>query len=149
MRMAASVPLRLATIDGEAARPAGFWSRALRRMLRNRFAAVSFVFLALLIFAALMAPLIATHDPSSQDFTATFQDPSFDHLMGTDNLGRDWFSRLLYGARLSLAVGILAQGIVLAIGLPIGLVAGYFGRTADSILMRFTDLVYAFPDLLL
>jgi oligopeptide transport system permease protein len=74
---------------------------------------------------------------------------SWDHLAGTDNLGRDWFSRLLYGARLSLAIGIFAQLIVLAIGLPLGLVAGYNGRFADSAIMRFTDLVYAFPDLLL
>jgi oligopeptide transport system permease protein len=110
---------------------------------------VSLVVLGVIVVAALLAPVLATHDPSNQDLGATFRKPSLDHLMGTDNLGRDWFSRLLYGARVSLAVGLFAQAIVLGIGLPIGLIAGYCGRTADSLLMRATDLVYAFPDLLL
>ena len=132
-----------------APRAPGFWSQACRRLLHNRLAAVSLVVLGLIVVAALFAPLIAPHDPSTQDLTATFEKPSLDHLMGTDNLGRDWFSRVLYGARVSLAIGLFAQVIVLTFGLPVGLIAGYCGRTADSLLMRFTDLVYAFPDLLL
>ena len=76
------------------------------------------------------------------------QDPSLEHLGGTDNLGRDMLSRLIYGARVSLTVGFLAQVVVLGIGLPLGLVAGFRGSWADTAVMRFADLVYAFPDLL-
>jgi oligopeptide transport system permease protein len=128
---------------------AGYWVRAWRRLLRNRLAAGGLLVVTALILMAVLAPLITFHSPASQDLSATFEAPSLSHFMGTDNLGRDWFSRLVYGARVSLSVGLFAQAIVLLIGLPIGLVAGYVGKTADSLLMRFTDLVYAFPDLLL
>ena len=127
----------------------GYWMRAWRRLLRNRFAAAGLIVVTALLLVAFLAPLFATHDPSAQDLSETFQAPSLSHFMGTDNLGRDWFSRLVYGARVSLTVGLFAQAVVLVIGLPVGLVAGYMGKTADSLLMRFTDLVYAFPDLLL
>lgn len=131
------------------ARSDGYWARAWRRLLRNRLAAAGLIVIATLILVALLAPLVATHDPSAQDLASTYESPRWQHLMGTDGLGRDWFSRLVYGARVSISVGLFAQAVVLAIGLPIGLVAGYVGKTADSLLMRFTDLVYAFPDLLL
>jgi oligopeptide transport system permease protein len=127
----------------------GYWSHAWSRLLRNRLAVTGLVVVALLAFVAIAAPLVAPHDPSTQDLRHTFASPSLHHLAGTDNLGRDWFSRLIYGARVSLSVGIFAQSIVLGIGLPMGLLAGYKGGAVDSVLMRFTDLVYAFPDLLL
>jgi oligopeptide transport system permease protein len=135
--------------QGEDVGPEGYWRRALRRLLQNRLAAASLALVALLVIVAALAPLVATHDPSTQDLNATFQKPSLDHLMGTDNLGRDWFSRVVYGARVSITVGLFAQAVVLGIGLPVGLIAGYCGRAADSALMRLTDLLYAFPDLLL
>jgi len=127
----------------------GFWSLALRRMLRNRLAVAGLGVIAVFVALAVLSPLIAPADPALQDLRATFESPSLHHLAGTDNLGRDWFSRLLYGARLSLMIGIFAQVIIVGIGLPVGLMAGYSGRWLDSILMRFADLVYAFPDLLL
>jgi oligopeptide transport system permease protein len=144
-------PIRLSTTEGAgiAAGPDGYWRYSLRRLLLNRVAAASLLLIVVLGVVAILAPLVATHDPSMQDLAATFQKPGSEHLMGTDNLGRDWFSRLVYGARVSLVVGLFAQAVVLAIGLPVGLVAGYSGRSADSLLMRATDLVYAFPDLLL
>ncbi len=132
-----------------AARGGGYWAKAWRRLLRNRVAAISLAVIIAMVLVALLAPFVVAHNPSAQDLSATFQKPSWHHLMGTDNLGRDWFSRLVYGARVSLAVGLFAQLIVLGIGLPVGLIAGYMGKTADNLLMRFTDLVYAFPDLLL
>jgi oligopeptide transport system permease protein len=106
------------------------------------------VIIGLLAAVALLAPLVAPHDPSRQDVLNARQDPSLEHLGGTDNLGRDVMSRLIYGARVSLAVGLLAQAVVLGIGLPLGLIAGFKGSWADTAIMRFTDLVYAFPDLL-
>jgi len=128
---------------------AGYWTNARRRLLRNRLAVASMVFIAALAAAALLAPWIAPHDPSAQDLRNTFAEPSLDHPAGTDNLGRDWASRLLYGARLSLTVGLLTQAIVVGIGLPLGLMAAIKGRWVDSAIMRCVDLVYAFPDLLL
>jgi oligopeptide transport system permease protein len=135
--------------DWPAARSSGFWGLAWRRLRRNRVAVVALGVIAVVGLLGLLAPVIAPHDPSTQNLRETFARPGWEHLAGTDNLGRDWFSRLLYGARLSLAVGLFAQLIVLAIGVPVGLAAGYFSRGVDSLLMRFTDLVYAFPDLLL
>jgi oligopeptide transport system permease protein len=127
----------------------GFWSMAFRRLLKNRLAVAGLCVIGVFAVLGLLAPLIAPHDPQFQDLRHTFAPMSWDHIAGTDNLGRDWFSRLLYGARLSLAIGIFAQLIVLSIGLPLGLIAGYNGGFVDSVIMRFTDLVYAFPDLLL
>jgi oligopeptide transport system permease protein len=148
------VSARLAAVDrvatvAAAPRGSSLWSLAFRRLRRNRLALAGLIVIGLFATLALLAPLIAPYDPQAQDLRATFEPPSWDHLMGTDNLGRDWFSRLLYGARISLAIGVFTQLIILAIGIPIGLAAGYRGGATDSLLMRFTDLMYAFPDLLL
>ena len=102
-----------------------------------------------LIIAGLSAPLISPHAPESQDYDAVLASPSGDHLLGADRLGRDTLSRLLHGARTSLAVGVLVQVVVLAIGLPVGLLAGFGSSRVDNLLMRGVDMVYAFPDLLL
>lgn len=127
----------------------GLWSLAFRRLRRNKLAVAGLLLIGLFVVLALLAPVIAPYDPQAQNLRETFEGPSRDHLMGTDNLGRDWFSRLLYGARISLAVGVFAQLIILAIGMPVGLLAAFRGRGTDNLLMRLTDLVYAFPDLLL
>jgi oligopeptide transport system permease protein len=127
----------------------GLWWQGLRRLSRNRLAVLGAAVFALFLVIAVLAPLIAPYDQAAQDLSNTFAEPSSEHLMGTDNLGRDWFSRLVYGARVSLTVGLFAQAIILTIGLPLGLIAGYWGRGIDSLIMRVTDLIYAFPDLLL
>ena len=129
----------------------GYWGRAWRRLLRNRLAVAGLVVIAAMVAIAVFAPWIAPHDPGQQNLSAgaQYQGPSWSHPMGTDALGRDWFSRVIYGTRVSLAVGISAQLVVLGIGLPLGLVAGIRNGPQDSVLMRFTDLAYAFPDLLL
>jgi oligopeptide transport system permease protein len=128
---------------------AGYWLRVWQHLRRDRLAMLGLTVIAIMVFAAVFAPIVAPHDPARQDLTATFASPSLSHLAGTDNLGRDWFSRLIYGARVSLAVGFCAQALVIGIGLPLGLIAGLKGRWADGAIMRFTDLAYAFPDLLL
>jgi oligopeptide transport system permease protein len=111
-------------------------------------AVAALVVIGVLIAAALLAPLVAPHDPAAQDVLNAREQPSWEHPAGTDSLGRDLLSRLIYGARVSLAVGMLAQVVVIGIGLPLGLIAGFRGSWADTLIMRFTDLVYAFPDLL-
>ncbi|MFC1951112.1 ABC transporter permease [Chloroflexota bacterium] len=130
-------------------KPQSPWAVALRRLASNKLAiAGSIIILAMIVFA-IFAPLIAPHNPNLQNISAILQSPSSAHIMGTDILGRDIFSRLVYGARISLAVGIFVQIIILLIGMPIGAIAGFTGGRTDNLLMRFTDIMYAFPDLLL
>lgn len=115
----------------------------------NRFAAVGLAVVTALVLVAVFAPLIAPYDPAVQDCaTGALRDPGGGHLLGTDANCRDVLSRLIYGARVSLAVGIITQVLVLVIALPIGAAAAMGGRLVDNLLMRFTDLAYAFPDLL-
>jgi oligopeptide transport system permease protein len=135
--------------DGAVPAARGYWSRAWGRLLRNRVAVTGLAVIALLALAAVAAPLVAPADPAAQDVLNARQGPSAQHLAGTDSLGRDMLSRLIYGARVSLSIGVLAQAIILGIGLPLGLVAGFRGGWVDNAIMRLTDLVFAFPDLLL
>ena len=119
-----------------------------RRFRRHRLANVSLVLLILIGGAALFAPVLAPYDPEAiaGPFAAP---PSAEFLLGTDQIGRDMLSRLLYAARISLLVGILATVISTAIGTPLGLAAGYFGGWVDIVIMRFTDMVMSFPYILL
>ncbi len=121
----------------------------LRRLLANRPAVIGGILVLLLGLAAIGAPLLVPDDPVRQDYDAVLASPGLDHPLGTDRLGRDTLSRLIYGARTSLSVGVLAQVIVLAIGVPVGIIAGYAGARVDNLLMRGVDIAYAFPDLLL
>jgi oligopeptide transport system permease protein len=125
------------------------WGDAWVRLRRNKLAMIGGGFIILLTLAAIFAPLITPYSFAHQDLNAILQNPSSAHWLGTDGLGRDVFARLLYGARTSLAVGIFTQLIVIGIGLPIGAIAGYSGGAIDNGLMRFVDVMYGFPDLLL
>jgi oligopeptide transport system permease protein len=131
----------------------GLWSDALQRFRRNRIAVIGAVLIALLVVIALACPLLVQlhiiKDPLQQNVQFIESAPGQNGFaFGTDELGRDTFSRLLFGSRVSLSVGIFVQAIILPIGLAIGLSAGYFGGRVDNLLMRFTDIWYAFPDLL-
>jgi len=121
----------------------------LRALLRIRLAGVGLVVLLLLIAVALFAGVIARISPTEQDYNAVLQGPSRAHLMGTDELGRDIFSRLVYGSRISLQVGLVAVGLAACGGIVLGLIAGYCGGWVDEALMRFVDALYAFPTLML
>ena len=125
------------------------WKQALGRSLRNKLAVSGTLVILLLGIAAIAAPVLPLKDPARQDLDATLASPSPGRPLGTDVLGRDSLSRLIHGARTSPAVGVLAQLIVLAVGIPIGLVASYAGGRTDNLLMGGVDIVFAFPDLLL
>lgn len=110
---------------------------------------VGLVVILTMVVIAVFAPLIATHDPNRVDLLATAQSPSRDHLLGTDEIGRDVFSRVVYGARVSLSVGLVAVAIYVFIGTILGSVSGYFGGIVDSIIQRMTDTVMCFPGLII
>jgi oligopeptide transport system permease protein len=130
------------------AKPTGIWREALRRLLRSRLATISAILLILLVLVAVFAPLVAPYDYTAQDYTALTQPPSRAHLLGTDDLGRDILSRLIFGARISLAVGLVVQAVILLIGVPAGLIAAHFGGKVDTIIMRTVDSLYSIPSLL-
>ncbi len=118
-------------------------------VMQNKLAAFSALVILLLILLAVLAPLIAPYGEAEQDLTNRLQSPSVTHLLGTDELGRDVFTRLLYGTRISLIVGILPSLISLGIGILFGLIAGYFGGWLDYIIMRVADIMLSIPSLLL
>lgn len=119
-----------------------------RRFRRNKLAVVGLVFILLLVLVAVFAPAIAPYDYSTLSADAR-QGPSGDHWFGTDTVGRDVFSRVVFGARISLRVGVLATAISIFIGLVLGAVAGYVGGVVDSVLMRITDMFLAIPYIVL
>lgn len=118
-------------------------------LVKSPTSAFGLFVLAVLLFCALFAPLLATSDPYVQNLQATLQPPSAQHLFGTDELGRDIYSRLLYGSRITLRIIFLVSIVVGPIGLFIGTVAGYFGGRIDNALMRLTDIFLSFPSLIL
>jgi oligopeptide transport system permease protein len=126
----------------------GLWRDAWRRLTRNRLAMGGLVIICLLLLVAAFADVLSPYDPARLFPGQSYAPPSAAHWLGTDDVGRDVLSRLIHGARVSLAVGVFAQTIILVIGLTVGGIAGYFGSRVDNYLMRFTDVFYAFPDLL-
>lgn len=128
----------------------GAWRDTWRRFRRSTSAMVGLALVAILVFAAMAAPVLSGHvDPLAQDLGATTLSPSLHHLAGTDKLGRDIFARLLAGARLSLVIGFVSVGIGLVIGTVLGVVAGFFGRAVDSLLSGMIDVMLAFPSIIL
>lgn len=121
----------------------------LHRTLETRLVGTSLVVLVIVIIAALGADLISPHDPAYQDYSALTQSPSLEHPLGTDDIGRDVLARIIYGARISLQVGIIAVGIAVALGVILGLLSGYAGGVIDDVVMRCVDAVQAFPALVL
>jgi peptide/nickel transport system permease protein len=123
--------------------------RQLHALVRHRLALAGAVVVVLLGLAALFAPLVATHDPYRVDLLAAAQPPSGDHWLGTDEVGRDVFSRLVYGSRVSLSVGLVAVTIYTVLGTVLGAVSGYFGGLVDGAVQRLTDTVMCFPPLII
>ena len=121
---------------------------AARRILRDRRALAGTVFLAVLTVAAIFAPWLAPFDPNAMDYMM-LEEPSPAHPLGVDDLGRDLFSRIVHGARVSLFVGLVTVAVALVLGVAMGIVAGYFRGWADTLIMRYIDLQWAFPNILI
>jgi peptide/nickel transport system permease protein len=124
-------------------------ARFLRRLLETRLAGTGLAITAIVLLCALAAPLLAPYDPNEQDYLAITDQPSLAHPLGTDDLGRDLLSRMIYGSRVSLEVGLIAVGIAVSVGVSLGIVAGYSGGIADDVIMRIVDAIQAFPSLIL
>jgi peptide/nickel transport system permease protein len=120
-----------------------------RRFVRQTGVPLAGAIIILVILAALFAPLIAPYDPIDTAPRESLLSPSADHLLGTDQLGRDVFSRIVYGSRVSILVGIIAVGVAIVAGVPLGLISGYFGGLVDHAIMRAMDAIIAFPALVL
>ncbi|MGI8608709.1 MAG: ABC transporter permease [Candidatus Dormibacteria bacterium] len=141
-------------VDWEVPEQVGLWSDAWRRFKRNKVAVLGLVLVGLLVLDAVAVFLLGLTghylwaDPLKQDVNNIFANPSLAHPFGQDELGRDVLARLLAGAEISIQIGLLTQAIILVVGGLVGLTAGYFGGWVDNLLMRFTDVMYAFPDLL-
>src|SRR5690606_2495998 len=120
-----------------------------KRFVRRPAALFGLVIVTLFLATAVAAPYLAPYDPNDADFFRARQGPSTDHWLGTDELGRDVLSRLLYGARISLRIGLIAVAIGVGAGVPLGLVAGYYGRGVDNLIMRLVDIMLSFPSVLL
>ncbi|MFW6266795.1 MAG: nickel transporter permease [Halanaerobium sp.] len=124
-------------------------SKAFRQLKRNKLAIAGTIFIIALFIIAAFAPLIAPYSPFKTDFFRTLEGPSAEHWLGTDDLGRDVFSRLLYGARISITIGFISVAIGLIVGVPIGAISGYYGGKIDIFVQRLVDIMMAFPGMLL
>jgi ABC-type dipeptide/oligopeptide/nickel transport system permease subunit len=141
--------MNAATINKISTRPrANTLLRFWRRFARNRLAVVALVFIIFQIIVAVAAPYVAPYNPYKGDFLATWETPSRLHWLGTDDLGRDVFSRLLYGARVSISVGILSQLAIALVGVPVGALSGLKGGWLDYVIMRVIDVLSSLPTIL-
>ncbi|HYK73740.1 MAG TPA: peptide ABC transporter permease, partial [Pseudoneobacillus sp.] len=120
-----------------------------RKFVKNKFAVIAAMIITVIVIAAIFAPIISPYSPEKQSLIDKLLPPSLEHLLGTDTYGRDLFSRLLYGARVSLLVGFASVLGSITIGTVVGAVAGYFGGWIDGVLMRFVDILLSIPQIFL
>lgn len=125
----------------------GQWRMGFERFRQHRPALAGAVVLLLLTLLSAFAPLVSPYDPEKTQLLLIFEPPTATHPMGTDSLGRDLATRILYGGRVSLSIGVMAVAVAISLGTLVGMVAGFYGRWADSVLMRFVDLMYSIPSL--
>ena len=130
-------------------RGSSLWRRGLRSFSRKPVAIASLLLIVLFVLVAALAPVLAPYDPAKPDFLAVRQAPSRAHLLGTDDVGRDVLSRIIFGARASLMAGVVSVVIAMLLGVPLGLVSGYYRGFLDELIMRFTDALLSFPFLIL
>ncbi len=132
-----------------AGRPTTYWSDAIRRIRRNKPAVVGFWIIIALFIVAIVGPMVSPYTYEDQDLSNTFQSPTLQHPFGTDQLGRDQMTRVMYGARISLAVGIVCAALNFLIGVTYGGISAYFGGQVDDIMMRIVDILYGIPTLII
>ena len=125
-----------------------YYKDSFKRLKKNKMSMFCLVIIVLLVLIAIFAPLLAPYDPNVQDYTSILQAPSKAHWLGTDEYGRDLLSRIIYGTRISLSVGILAQVIATVIGVTLGALAAYYGGWVDTVISRIMEIFAAFPDLI-
>lgn len=132
-------------IDQKALKTSNIYRDAWRRLRKNKLAMLSLAVIILFVLMAVFAPLIAPYDPYAQDLTQKVAKPSAQHWLGTDKLGRDILSRLIYGARVSLSVGLVCEAIAVPIGVTLGALAGYYGGKVDAVISRIMEILGSFP----
>lgn len=149
MAVTERVPIGSAARGQQRSRVRGRMARLMRLSRRNPMGVFGGLFIFIIVVIALAAPLLATHDPFELSASDRLQSPSASHYFGTDDLGRDLYSRMLYGARISLWVGLLAVAISVGVGAPAGLISAYMGGIVDEVLQRINDALFAFPVIVL
>lgn len=127
----------------------GLWGDVFKRLRKNKVAMFGLFIVGILIFCAIFAPLLTSHDPESGSLALRLQAPSGEHFLGTDSQGRDVLSRILHGAKISVEIGVISVAISLIIGSILGVLAGFYGKWVDTLIMRFVDIMLAFPTILL
>ena len=132
-------------IDQKELKTSNIYRDAWRRLRKNKLAMLSLAVIILFVLMAVFAPLIAPYDPYAQDLTQKVAKPSAQHWLGTDKLGRDILSRLIYGARVSLSVGLVCEAIAVPIGVTLGALAGYYGGKVDAVISRIMEILGSFP----
>lgn len=125
-----------------------FYADSFRRLKKNKIAMFCLIVIALLVLMAIFAPLLAPYNPNVQDYAAVMQPPSKTHLFGTDEYGRDILSRIIYGSRVSISIGIVSQILATFIGVTLGSIAGYYGGKVDMVISRTMEIFQSFPDLI-
>jgi len=125
------------------------WLEAWRRLLKSRIGIAGLGIIIMLLLVAIFAPYIAPYGPSETNILARYKAPSSEHLLGTDEMGRDILSRIIYGSRISLQVGLVSVALALVVGVTAGVLAGFYGGKIDMVIMRFMDIMLAFPSILL
>jgi len=144
-----SAPKDSAELQQIAGRSTTYWSDAMRRIRRNKLAVVGFWIIIALLVVAVVGPMVSPYGYEDQDLENTFQSPTLRHPFGTDQLGRDQLTRVMYGSRISLAVGIVCAALNFLIGVTYGGIAAYFGGRVDEIMMRIVDILYGIPTLII
>ncbi|MDO5037383.1 MAG: ABC transporter permease [Tissierellia bacterium] len=131
------------------ARSSSFWGDSWQQFKKNKKALFGLVVVVLLVVVAILAPVLTPYEPQAQDLTQRFSPPSSDHPFGTDNFGRDIFANVVYGARISLAIGGISTLISIMVGILLGSISGFYGGWLDNVLMRIMDILLSIPSLVL